>query len=108
MVTDDLEMMDFEQIKSILRMREGTKTINTSNQHLFILLTPTPLEEDSNTLIGFILITFSEPGRFQTAAKHMDTSWQRNGLEEWLSDCAKDWTEQNFRNDCQSKDCGAQ
>ena len=102
MVTDDLRMVDSELITSTLRTTEDSKAINKGNQHLFILLTPTPLGETSNTLIGFILMAITEPGRFRIAAIHMDTFWRSNGLEEWLADCAKDWTEQTIRKDCPS------
>lgn len=96
-ITQDVSRTDFEALTADLSPSTKKKsTVGPKTQYL-VLFTPTPLEDESNSCIGYICF---EPDTSTRKAAVTDLvlrrSWRNQGLEDWMVQCAKEcskgWT----------------
>lgn len=95
-VTDDVSSADFEKVRATLAPsspKDRTESLDPNTKYL-VLLTPTPLEGDASMYIGYICFRPDTPaGRFTMIDTALNRSWRNQGLENWMSQCAREWSE---------------
>lgn len=90
MITNDPSMINFDLVESVLSSAKTIEHTDWEVRYPLVVLTPTPFGQESESQIGFLLFGVSKRRGGQSAVLYVDSRWQKNGLEEWLADCAKE------------------
>jgi len=90
-ITQDVTRTDFEALTADLSPSTRTKSTLDSKTQYLVLFTPTPLQGESNSCVGYICFEVeTSTGKAIVTDLILRRDWRNQGLEDWMVQCAKE------------------